>query len=288
MKSTILAQGLAAVCALALLAGSPAAAALAAGNGSTAKSGDDKLTKERIAIGYADQNGTRLLGLMSAKEDAKPFTQAVCAPNEKLSIASAGYQQDDGQGSYRQSMWNFDHDEGALYRVKGKSKATPNNSCILTTKDAWTGYSFPVYKAAKGEKLSAALVARIEKVSHRKVIQHERIGTIGSNTTVALVEYDHSDGTALAAIALITSATTVLYVLEGDAGHSDGGSIWRVDDGGQIRASHFRIVTAARSASGYALGLEWYGTESNVVLVLKQKDRKFVEVDGGGRYIAPV
>ncbi|WP_127532103.1 hypothetical protein [Paenibacillus kobensis] len=288
MVSSLVTKGIAAVCTIALLAGASGAAALAAGNGSSLKTAEDKLTKERIAVGYADQQGTRLLGLIAKTDNAKPYTQAICTPNEKLAIASAGYQQEDEQSNHRQNMWNFDHDEGALYQVKGKRKAEPNDSCILTSKDAWSGYSFPSYKAANAEKLSAAIVTRIEKVSHRKVIKHERIGTIGQNSAVALVEYDHSDGTALAAIALVTANTTVLYTLEGSAWDPDSSSIWRVDDGGQIRASHFRLITAAKSAKGYAIGLEWYGTESNAIFVLKQQGRQFAEVDGGSRYIAPV
>lgn len=284
MRGKLRMQSLAACCALLLVASVPASVDAANSKPAPAK---DLLQASNLDIAYANNKGTMLLSLgLTKTDDAERYTRTICEPNKPFAIVHSGYQEGDDQGTGRQTAANFAHEAGALFYTKWDGKAAANQTCILSTTDAWSSYKFLAYKPANGEKLTAAIVKRIEAVRQRKVVKHERIGTISQNTAVAVVQYEPRKGeNPLAGIALVTPDTTILLPL---SGNDDPNSTWRVDDGGVIDASQFRVIVSAKSASGYALGLEWYGAEGNSIYVLKQTGRRFDPIMHQGRYMAPV
>ncbi|MWC30593.1 hypothetical protein [Paenibacillus sp. MMS18-CY102] len=285
MKGKLRTQGLAALCALLLLSSAPGGVDAASSNPAPAPA-KDLLKENNLDIAYANTKGTMLLSLgLTKADDAERYMRAICEPNKPFAIVHSGYQAGDGKGTGRQTAANFTHEAGALFYTMWGSKAANNQSCIISTTEAWSGYTFLPYKTAKGEKLSGVTVKRIEKIRQRKAIQHERIGTIGKDTVVAVVQFEPRKGeNPLAGIVLVTPDTTILLDLPGN---NDSNSTWRVDDGGVIEASQFRVIASAKAASGYALGLEWFGAEGNSIYVLKQTGRRFEQVEHQGRYMSP-
>ena len=50
----------------------------------------------------------------------------------------------------------------------------------------------------------------------------------------------------------------------------NGGSAWRVDDGGTMDPSLFQLMFAAEDAQGLALGVSWLGAEGESTVILRQ------------------
>ncbi|WP_152396846.1 hypothetical protein [Paenibacillus guangzhouensis] len=245
----------------------------------------DRLSEAKLTFAYADSTGTRLLGFDQAHP--KQYTQAIAAPGRSHPIQYGKHQKLSEKSNGRNNMYNFDNDEGEIYKVL-KGKVSQDEAVVLATKDAFQGHTFLAYRSVKIKGLDKKTVQAIEKTKKRKVLKHWQIGEVPSEVQVGIIQFENVKGKKpLASFVLVTKNGVVFQDFEGND-DPDQYSVWRVDDGGEMDPSLFRIMFLTRSASGYAVGYEWYGSESNGLYVLQQKGKNLLEVEHSSRYIAPL
>jgi hypothetical protein len=66
-------------------------------------------------------------------------------------------------------------------------------------------------------------------------------------------------------------------------------SVWRVDDGGEVRPEMFSILFAAETSEGPLFGMNWWGAEGVNTFFLHKEGDSFKEMDiQYGRYTSPL
>ncbi|WP_018758865.1 hypothetical protein [Paenibacillus terrigena] len=243
----------------------------------------DQLSDSKLTFAYADATGTRLLGF--DQKHPKQYTQAISAPGRGIPIQYVKHQKQSDESNGRNNMYNFNKDEGEIYKVV-KGKLPENESVVLAAKDAFQGHTFLAYRPVSIKGLDKKTVKAIEKAKKRKVLKHWKIGEVPSEVQVGIIEFERVKGKKpLASFVLVTKNGILFDDYEGNEGDN---SVWRVDDGGEMDPSFFRVIFLTRSASGYSVGFEWYGYESNGLSVLQQNGKSLRQVEHSSRYIAPL
>lgn len=243
----------------------------------------DLLSDESFAFAYSDLSGTRLLSDNS--DHPKRFIQAISTPGIQTAITYVKHQKQSEKSNGRQTAWNFDNDEGELYKV-AKGKLTENETVILTTKDAFQGHTFLKYKALTKGGFTKTTLRSVESIKKRKIKKQGLIGEVSKEIQIGLVEFQRGKGQLpLASIVLSTPKGLVFHDM---VGNDDPNSTWRVEDGGEIKPEWFNVLFVTKSKSGYSLAIENWGSEGTYTMILQQKDRTFRLVAGGARYTYPV
>jgi len=243
----------------------------------------DRLSDSKLTFAYADSTGTRLLGFDQAHP--KQYTQAITAPGSSNLIQYVKHQKLSEKSNGRNNMYNFDNDEGEIYKV-AKGKVPQDEAVVLATKDAFKGHTFLAYRPVPIKGFDKKTVQAIEKAKNRKVRKHWKIGEVPSEVQVGVIEFERLKGKKpLASFVLVTKNGVLFDDYEGNEGDN---SVWRVDDGGEMDPSLFRVIFLTRSASGYSVGFEWYGYESNGLYVLQQNGKSLRHVEHSSRYISPL
>ena len=247
-----------------------------------------QLQSSQLMFGYLDAAGSRILAADPEGKQQTPreqFIQAVIAPGELADIRFTKHQARSDQDSGRQIRYNFDHDEGDLFRLSSPvTPADPDTGVVLAQKDAFAGHDFLQVEHAEGS-LPKEAAARIKQAKGRNIHSQGLIGQIAPDVQLGIVQYDKDGGKPLASLVLITPDTLLFRDFEGT---DDPGSTWRVDDGGQMDPQLFHVLFVTRSGPGYTLGYEWWGSEGSNLAVLQQDGGAFRVVQEGGRYTAPM
>ncbi|WP_314589497.1 hypothetical protein [Paenibacillus terrigena] len=243
----------------------------------------DQLADANFSFAYMDLSGTRILSENS--EDPKRFTQAIYAPGLQTSITYVKHQNRTEQDNGRQTARNFDNDEGELYQLT-KGKLTENETVILASNGAFEGHTFLKYTALTKGGFTKTTIRTIEKIKKRKIAKQGLIGEVSKEVQIGLIEFKRSKGQLpLASIVLTTPKGLVFHDMPGT---NDPMSTWRIEDGGEIKPSWFKVLFVSQSKSGYSLAIEGWGSEGLNIKILQQKDNIFREVASGGRYTYPV
>lgn len=104
--------------------------------------------------------------------------------------------------------------------------------------------------------------------------------------TIGLVVFEKKKGQKPLASLVVASKSGLLF--EDFPGNDDLQSTWRVDDGGEIDASMFKVLFVTKSKVGYALAYEWFGFEGCSLNVIQQQGGKFRDILSNYRYTAPL
>ncbi|MFC5402851.1 hypothetical protein [Cohnella soli] len=241
------------------------------------------LDGSKFAFGYVNESGKRVLSNTSTKPAR--FTIALFAPGSMLGIKYIKHQKQTDKSNGRQTMWNFDQDEGDLFTLP-KGHIEGNSSVLLAEKKAFQGQELLKFTPEKNGKWDKASIAAIEKAKKRKVIRQRIIGHAGREAVVGVVEFARVAGKKpLASLVLSTKSG---LVFQDFVGNNDKQSTWRVDDGGVFQSDSFGIVFLSRSKAGFALAYDWQGFEGSSLALLQQKGTAFRTVAEGYRYTSPV
>ncbi|WP_147423825.1 hypothetical protein [Cohnella endophytica] len=250
--------------------------------GSTA-SATGELKSEKLAFGYTDASGKRLLGFESVKPGR--FTQAIYAPGAILSVKFQKHQKLSSKSTGRQNEWNFERDQGEIYQVV-QGKIERNSTVLLAEKDAFIGHEFLKFKPLSKGTFSKNAIGQIEKTKKRKVLHQGLIGQVNHDNQIGIVEYARVKGKKPLASLVMTTPSGPIF--EDFEGNDDPQSTWRVSDGGKIEADWFGVLFVTKSKAGYSIGYEWYGDEGSSLKVVQQKGTKFRLVEQGYRYTAGI
>lgn len=253
---------------------------------------DDVLSEEELqqaaSFGYADETGRLLLvepdPTMEAVNPAT-ITLAIGEGGQRLSVKHVGTQQRDDQDNGRQTANNLKHRAGELFEVED-GEAVPNATYLLLDGKALPQSAVLNVQPLTDQAAEQEKVQQIEAAKSRKVQQAWKLATIDEGQSLYLIQFEREQDSMLASLAIETNGQ--LMFMDYPATY-DENSTWRVDDGGEVTPDMFSVLLAARTAEGMVIGIEWWGSEGQIVKFLSQRAGQITELElSSGRYMSPV
>lgn len=182
-----------------------------------------------------------------------------------LQLTYAGFQEGTAQDTGRFTADNFDNIPGWRYTVtegapgSGKTYyAAPENAlepALLET------------RPGDGRPLEETAAAELEAEKGRAIQNSWLLAGLGEGAGFYLVLFEPEGEDLLASV--VVSGPEGLLSKDYPA-QLNGGSAWRVDDGGTMDPSLFQLMFAAEDAQGLALGVSWLGAEGESTVILRQ------------------
>lgn len=128
----------------------------------------------------------------------------------------------------------------------------------------------------------------IAAVKHRELQSAWKLADLAPDRELYLVQFTRQDKDML--FSLVLNENGKLSFIDYPAViENDEYSVWRVDDGGEMRPEMFSLLFAAQSADGLLLGLNWWGAEGVNSFFLLQQGNTFKELEiQYGRYTSPI
>ena len=118
-----------------------------------------------------------------------------------------------------------------------------------------------------GQPLEETAAAELEAEKGRAIQNSWLLAGLGEEAEFYLVLFAPEGEDLLASV--VVSGPEGLLSKDYPA-QLNGGSAWRVDDGGTMDPSLFQLVFAAEDAQGLALGISWLGAEGESTVILRQ------------------
>lgn len=219
------------------------------------------------AFGFTNEAGDTFLvpRMGPAPEAPEQLTLAVGENGTQLHLAYAGWQEGTAQDTGRFTAENFENIPGWRYTVaegapgSGKTYyAAPENALEPALLETRPGNAQPLEEAA---------AAQLEAEKGRTIQNSWQLAGLGEKSGFYLVLFAPEGEDLLAS--LVVSGPEGLCSKDYPA-QLNGGSAWRVDDGGTMDPALFQLVFAAEDAQGLALGVSWLGAEGESTVILRQ------------------
>lgn len=198
-------------------------------------------------------------------EAPEQLTRAVGENGVVLQLSYAGWQEGTAQDIGRFTAENFENIPGWRYTVtegtpgSGKTYyAAPENAlepALLTI------------RPGDAQPLAEDAAAQLEAEKGRTIQNSWQLAGLGEGAGFYLVLFAPEGEQLLAS--LVVSGPEGLCSKDYPA-QLNGGSAWRVDDGGTMDPALFQLVFAAQDAQGLALGVSWLGAEGESTVILQQ------------------
>ena len=118
-----------------------------------------------------------------------------------------------------------------------------------------------------GQPLDQSAAAELEAEKGRAIQNSWLLAGLGEGAGFYLVLFEPEGEDLLASV--VVSGPEGLLSKDYPA-QLNGGSAWRVDDGGTMDPSLFQLMFAAEDAQGLALGVSWLGAEGESTVILRQ------------------
>ncbi len=235
-----------------------------------------------LEFGFADRTGKRLSAL-DFQEQPGALTRAACPGSETLTIRFSGKKEATRENTGRNSAANFDAGGGFFYEVLS-GKTTGDTICLLTDERFFAGKTAVPMSGA--DKPDAKTVERIAQAKQRRVKEAWGMGRVAPDRQFSLVLFEPAGDSALFSIVMATPSRLVFLDFPGS--YKDEGSVWRVDDGGEIEPLYFEIVLAFDSAQGVGFMYSWRGAEGDAVGFVQEAGEVFRTVKTSYKYMSPM
>jgi len=252
---------------------------------------------------YANRDGNRLIAWTNENKEsdkAQKIETAVCSDGREFPIRYVEFQKLGKDHNGRQTMYNFDNDQGSLYEVSA-GKAEPNETCLLIPAGYLRDYpdvpnEFPrAEREKRGNDLreqaarkvqtldgfSKDVVARIEKAKGRSVNVYWLLHRVGPSQQVAAVEFNPVGEDRLASIVLAESNQLSFFDMPATV---KGGDCWRVSDGCRFYPENLEVPIVLGHPDGQILVLTWQAEEGQLILQFKAGGGKLTEIRRDYRY----
>ena len=280
-----------------------------------------------VAFAYTDSTGKRLLTLSDDNivietAKAQAMTTAVCSEGSVFPISYLQLQKRTSGDTGRQSVNNFDNDEGHLFefaRDRGKlSEPYFGETCLLLPDNYLQRFpiapnDLPMQERKARNNVYAAKVresenrkqpmdlsqfqpvgdfaksafARIEKEKARAATLYFPLYRIGVSQQIAVVEFLPMGNELLASIVLAEPDRLSFFDMPASRKGTD---CWRVDDNCILDLGNGREmeVHAVLGPTGEQLiFFTWWGPEGQFITLFQAKGGKLVELRKAYRYHAP-
>ena len=211
-------------------------------------------------FGLPDQQGARLL-LMTDLARPDLLKTALCAGGRTVPVH---FERRQGQtaNNGRQATANFDKLAGNVFAIVG-GKVDSETPCFLASETLLAANTVLSIAVPQGSG-ACAQRSRFATERDRPVINCWPLARLGTDTQVALLEFERHGKDALAALVLVAGTRSVYldYPAEYKA---KGESLWRVDDDGKFSPDGIKVICALQRGSVYTIGTGWDGAEGKLL-----------------------
>jgi hypothetical protein len=234
-------------------------------------------------FGFADTTGKRLLAL-DYQERPAALTRAACPGSGPLAVRFIGERKSWEEDTGRDTARNFDALGGFYYQITD-GKTTEDTICLLTDERFFTGKKdLPLLPGE--DKPDAKTLGRIAAAKQRRVKEARGMGRLAPDRELYFVLFERKGESALFSIVMATPERLVFLDFPGS--YKDEGSVWRVDDGGEIDPLLFDIEQAFESARGVEFTYWWRGAEGDSVGLVQETGSSFRTIKRSYKYMAPL
>lgn len=250
--------------------------------------------KLQPVFGFADETGSHIL--VTSQEDGsgkqmESLNTAIGNGGQVLAVKFEKRQAGSENSNGRELANNFANLAGWVYTVEGGA-AKPDDTYYLADSARFPPAALlelqPADPAAPQLAAGDPVRKSIAAVKHREIQSAWKLADLAQNRELYLVQFTRQDKDML--FSLILNEDGKLSFMDYPAViENDEYSVWRVDDGGEIRPEMFSLLFAAQSADGLLLGLNWWGAEGVNSFFLLQQGNAFKELEiQYGRYTSPI
>lgn len=232
---------------------------------------------------FADTTGKRLRAL-DHQEQPDSLTRAACPGKETLTIRFTGKKEGTQKNTGRDTAANFEAGGGFYYQILN-GQTTADTVCLLTDERFFAGKTaLPLLPGS--EKPDASTKERIEKTKKRRVKEAWGMGRLAPDREFSLVLFERKDDQAL--FSIVMAAPSRLVFLDFPGSYEDEGSVWRVDDGGEIDPLFFDIVLVFETGQGIEFMYSWRGAEGESVGFVQEAGDVFRVIKSSYKYMSPL
>ncbi|MEI2399966.1 hypothetical protein [Paenibacillus phytohabitans] len=250
--------------------------------------------KLQPVFGFADETGSHIL--VTSQEDGsgeqmESLNTAIGNGGQVLAVKFGKRQAGSENSNGRELANNFANLAGFVYTVEGGA-AKPDETYYLADSSSFPPAALvdlqPADQAAPQLAPGDPVRKSIAAVKHREIQSAWKLADLALNRKLYLVQFIRQDKDML--FSLVLNEDGKLSFMDYPAViENDEYSVWRVDDGGEMRPEMFSLLFAAQSADGLLLGLNWWGAEGVNSFFLLQQGNAFKELEiQYGRYTSPI
>jgi hypothetical protein len=214
------------------------------------------------AFAFADAGGTRLLSTGNP-QNPEALHVAICEGTGPLRVTFVGHQEQGEKDTGRQIAANFENTPGDVYKLVRGQVAKQTNCFLATDGFVASGSMRAVMRPTKPQPCDREVRTKIAQERQRAAAN---CWTIGRD--IWLVEFVRQDKDMLAGLFVKDGAHMFVVDYPGTF-EAEGGSVWRVDDGGVLSPEAIHVVFLQRRGAGYLMGAAWWGAEGNSIEVLE-------------------
>ncbi|MHA6530025.1 hypothetical protein [Paenibacillus sp. BAC0078] len=245
------------------------------------------------SFGFADGTGKHILATAENEgelERMKSLNTAVGNNGQTLAVKFEKWQHGTANSNGRDMANNFANLSGYVFTVQEGSALT-DQTYYLADSAEFNLQSLLAVKPASGEQQLGAddpVRKDIAALKQRDIQSIWKLADLPEERQLYLVQFVRLDKDMLFSLAL-QEGTELSFMDYPAEIKDDAYSVWRVDDGGEVTPDMFSLLFAAKTASGLALGLEWWGAEGVNSFFLLQQGKSFKEMDiQYSRYTSPI
>lgn len=230
---------------------------------STSESNENAVMVDRSLLtdvfAMANQSGNKLITFYSdeAVTEFEDFNGAIGEDGKFYSIDYATKQNSNAQDSGRVVADNFNNMEGYIYNV-AEGNLIANKTYYICNSDVINGDNLLTTVSSGTAALDADTKTQIESIKGRSIQEGWIIDQYSDGTQILIVVFEPDGNNLLMSIALKTADG---IKLKDFPAVNDGGSAWRVDDGGKIEPKLFSILFTTPTNEGLLIAVCWAGAE---------------------------
>ncbi|OKP90248.1 hypothetical protein A3842_03790 [Paenibacillus sp. P3E] len=252
------------------------------------------------SFGFADLTGKRILAASeddSKLAEMKSLNMAVGQGGQLLTVRFEKWQRGTANSDGRDLANNFANLSGYVFTVEEGSAASDETYYLADSAVFAPGSLLKVEPAGgKPQQLGADHPVRKEILARkqRKIQSIWKLADLSASSDPSgelhlyLVQFARQDKNMLFSLVLQKNAE-LSFADYPAVIQEDDYSVWRVDDGGEILPEMFSLLFAARTATGVALGINWWGAEGVNSFFLLQQGIDLKEMDVRySRYTSPL
>lgn len=250
--------------------------------------------KLQSVFGFADEAGSHILVTREADgsgEQMKSLNTAIGNGGQVLPVKFEKWQPGSANSNGRELANNIANLPGYLFTVVDGA-AEPDETYYMADSAVLPLDSLLAVQPAGAENppLTAGDSVRksIANAKQREIQAAWKLAGLSPDRELYLVQFVRQDKDMLFSLVLLEDGS--LSFMDYPAViQDDEYSVWRVDDGGEMRPEMFSLLFAAQTADGLLLGLNWWGAEGVNSFFLSQTGKSFKELDiQYGRYTSPM
>jgi hypothetical protein len=181
----------------------------------------------------------------------------------------------------RQTAKNFDNLGGVVFQTSSEC-LTGGQTIVLIDPDFLDKHKPVPVKPSELSPLNTPDIFRVEALRKLTIKSSWNLASLGSDATIALVQFFPEGNSNIASLVLVTKEHIVFEDYAGNA--KSANSVWRVDDGGVFNPRDFQILAAFRSPQGFELIRAWAGPEGENSALLREDGGKFLKILEQYRY----